>query len=65
MDIAETSGDFRFNYAGFQATVDLTTLRVDSAKDNEAQIRFRLYFLAPIDDERPGALTAALGAAWY
>jgi hypothetical protein len=65
MDIAETSGDFRFNYAGFAASVDLTTLRVASAKENEAQIRFTLHFLAPIDDERPGALSAALGAAWY
>ena len=64
MDISKSSGDFRVNPAGAEATVDVAKLSAEQA-DSEMQIRVSLWGLAPLDDERPGFVSLGLGAIWY
>ncbi len=64
MNLAHTSGAFRVNPAGAEASVDIT--RLDSDRDGEEmQIRVLLSGLYPLDDAHPGMLSLGLGAIWY
>ncbi|HEX7670785.1 MAG TPA: hypothetical protein VF395_14420 [Polyangiaceae bacterium] len=65
MDLKYTSGDFRFNPAGAEATVDIT--RMDTSEDDAAEphIRLALSGLVPLDDARPGFLSLGIGVIYY
>jgi hypothetical protein len=65
MDLKYTSGDFRFNPAGAEASVDIT--RMDTSEDDAAEphIRLALSGLVPLDDARPGFLSLGIGVIYY
>lgn len=65
MDLKYTSGDFRFNPAGAEASVDIT--RMDTSEDDAAEphIRLALSGLVPLDDSRPGFLSLGIGVIYY
>ena len=65
LDMAKEPGDgeFRFNWAGFELSADLTTIKTEEPA--QTQIRFALYALFPIDQDHPGLLSASIGAFWY
>ena len=65
MDLARSSGDFRFNPAGAELSVDVTRLDASRGNESAAQIRIALWGVAPIDTAHPGRLSLGLGAVWY
>jgi hypothetical protein len=65
MDLSKSSGDFRFNPAGAQVSVDITTLDASHGDEPAAQIRIALWGLAPLGDSRPWILNLGIGALWY
>jgi hypothetical protein len=65
MDLQGTSGTFRFNPAGVEASVDVTKLDASETDAGEPNIRFAVSALMPLDDDRPGFLSLGIGAIWY
>lgn len=65
MDLKNTSGKFRSNLAGAEASVDITRLDAGESSDAQMQIRVSVWGLMPLDDDHPGILTLGLGAIWY
>jgi hypothetical protein len=65
MNLKDTTGEFRFNPAGAQGTVDIVKLDTSQAEGSEMQIRLTLWGLAPLDTAHPGMVSAGLGAIWY
>jgi hypothetical protein len=65
MDLKYTSGDFRFNPAGAEASVDITRLDTSEEDPAEPHIRLALSGLAPLDDARPGFLSLGIGVIYY
>lgn len=65
LDMSKTpdEGKFRFNWAGLELSADLASIKTD--EESDAQIRFSIYVLLPIDDDHPGMLSATIGAFWY
>jgi hypothetical protein len=62
----DVEGEFRFNYAGAELTVDITKITtVTTDPQGESQIRFILLGLAPIDDDHPALASVGIGVAWY
>ena len=50
---------------GAEITVDMTKFNVNESTDPSMQIRLKIWGLLPIDLDRPGQLTAGVGAIWY
>jgi hypothetical protein len=65
MDLAGTKGDFRFNPAGIEASVDITRLDTTQGETSASQIRVWAAGLMPMDDSRPGFASLGIGAIWY
>ena len=61
----DVEGEFRFNYAGMEVTVDITKLTTTTTEQGESQIRFMLFGLAPIDDDHPALASVGIGVTWY
>src|SRR5262249_47752147 len=65
MDLRRTSGDFRFNPAGAQVSVDVTGIDASHGDEPAPQIRIAVWGLAPLGDSRPWILSLGIGAIWY
>jgi hypothetical protein len=65
MDLAKTSGDFRFNPAGAQVSVDVTGIDASRGDEPSPQIRIAVWGLAPVGDSRPWIVTFGIGVIWY
>jgi hypothetical protein len=65
LDLSKTSGDFRFNPAGAEISVDVTSLDASRGNQNAAQIRITVWGVAPLNDEHPWLLSLGMGAIWY
>jgi hypothetical protein len=65
MELSKTSGDFRFNPAGAQISVDITTLDASHGNEPSAQIRIAVWGLAPLGDSHPWVVNLGIGAIWY
>jgi hypothetical protein len=65
MDLSKTSGDFRFNPAGAEISVDITSLDASRGNENAAQIRIAVWGVAPLNDAHPWLLSLGIGAIWY
>jgi hypothetical protein len=65
MDLGKTSGDFRFNPAGAEISVDVTSLDASRGNQNAPQIRIAVWGVAPLNDAHPWLLSLGIGAIWY
>jgi len=65
MDLRGTSGKFRFNPAGVEASVDIAKIDASETDAGEPNIRLAVSALMPLDDDRPGFLSLGIGAVWY
>jgi hypothetical protein len=65
MDLSKSSGELRFNPAGAEISVDITSLDASRGNDNAPQIRISVWGVAPLDDAHPWQLSLGLGAIWY
>jgi hypothetical protein len=65
MDLRGSSGNFRFNPAGAELSVDVTALDASRGNESSPQIRIAVWGVAPLDDAHPGLLSLGLGAIWY
>ena len=64
-DLKTSESDVRFNPAGAELTVDIVTLKSGTDALVDGQIRFTVLGLPPIDEERPGLVSGALGFVLY
>ncbi len=65
MELSKSSGDFRFNPAGAELSLDVTSLDASRGNQNAAQIRIAVWGVAPLNDAHPWLLSLGLGAIWY
>ena len=65
LDLGRSSGDFRFNPAGAELSVDVTGIDASRANESAAQIRIALWGVAPLNDGHPGMLSLGIGVIWY
>ncbi len=65
MDLSKSSGDLRFNPAGAELWVDVTSLDASRGNDSAPQIRISVWGLAPLNDAHPWLLSLGIGAIWY
>ncbi|HEX4340452.1 MAG TPA: hypothetical protein VH062_31300 [Polyangiaceae bacterium] len=65
MVLSRSSGDFRFNPAGAELSVDVTGIDASRGDTSAAQIRIALWGVAPLNDAHPGLLSLGIGTIWY
>lgn len=60
------AGWSRFNYLGFELTLDLVTLHARTPRDRPgAHTRISAFFAPPPDQTHPVVATLGVGATWY
>jgi hypothetical protein len=65
MDLGRSSGDFRFNPAGAEISVDVAGIDASRGDVSAPQIRIAVWGVAPLNDSHPGMLSLGIGALWY
>jgi hypothetical protein len=64
LEIGQTEFETDFNYAGFEATLDIASLEARQGVDRESQIRL-FAFVLPRIEEQPWLVSLGIGAVWY
>jgi hypothetical protein len=67
-EIGSDAGDTRFNYAGFELTLDLARIEAapeEMGRHRDAHLRLSALALPSLRDGEPSQASLRLGAAWY
>ncbi len=65
MDIQSLDGQGQFNFAGFEADLDITSIEARRGLQAESQIRLSAYVLPRIKPDMPWLASVGIGAVWY
>ncbi len=65
LDIQSLDGEGKFNFAGFETDLDITSLEARRGIVSESQIRLFAYVLPRIKSDLPWLASAGIGAVWY
>jgi len=59
----ENATDSRFNYAGFELSID--TVKIEAESGSQPQLRLSALVLPKVKDDLPWLASAGIGAIWY
>ena len=65
LEIGQTEGEMKFNYAGVEANLDIANIEATPSGRSESQIRLFAYFLPRVEDDLPWLLHLGMGSVWY
>lgn len=65
LDIQSGDAQGRFNFAGFEADLDIATIEARRGLVSQSQIRLSAYVLPRIKSDMPWLASIGIGAVWY
>ncbi len=65
LDIQSLDGEGRFNFAGFEADLDVASIEARRGLVSESQIRVSAYVLPRVKSDLPWLASIGIGAVWY